>query len=64
MQILDNLESCESICAAVAKEQLFFVDAMEIAYSAKNYLLAERIKTLYESPKNKAKLPELSDEPK
>ncbi|VDD94236.1 unnamed protein product [Enterobius vermicularis] len=64
VQILDNLESCESICAAVAKEQLFFVDAMEIAYSAKNYLLAERIKTLYESPKNKAKLPELSDEPK
>uniref|UniRef100_A0A0N5ADG8 Small ribosomal subunit protein mS39 n=1 Tax=Syphacia muris TaxID=451379 RepID=A0A0N5ADG8_9BILA len=62
LHILEQMEQMDVIKAVVAKEQLFFVEAMETAFTANNVLLAERILKLYNSPKNKAKLPELTDE--
>lgn len=62
IQVLDELEKCDTIRTLYPKEQVFFTEAMQIAYEARNLMVADRIMSLYNSPKNQAKLPELTDE--
>ncbi|KAK6058018.1 hypothetical protein COOONC_04414 [Cooperia oncophora] len=61
-EMLSDLEARSSLELCSAKDHLFFLDAMGVAYHAGNMEIAERLVKLYESSANKVKLPVLPTE--
>lgn len=55
--ILTELENSESIEMHEKGDEEFFVNAMDLAFEARNIDIAERIIALYRSPKNHIRLP-------